>query len=111
MRIVIMLILPMMLAISPILLMLAIYYPVRRTDDIIIIGYPIFCKRYHLLNSRLNIQVEYRSGLLRGGAHVVVIYVYQNGSGELIGTHILTGHRFEKNAEKEREKVERIIHS
>lgn len=108
MKEVMMFLLPLILAILPILVIAVIYYPVRRTDNIITIGYPFFAKKYNLLSSTLNLQVERIKGI-RGHAYAVVIYVYQSDDRTLIRKHMLPGHSFQKSAEKELKKAERII--
>ena len=102
--------LPVMLVIVSILINIITYYPVRKKDDIIIIGYPIFCKKYNLQNNTLELQVE-RFQAMRGHSYNVVICVYQGENKTLIGKHILPGYMRRKRAEKELKKVKRIISS
>jgi len=108
---VMMLAVPIMLLMVPmvsILVMTIICYPVRKAANTIIIGYPIFRKKYNLLNSNLYPQVERG---VRGHTYNVVIYAYRSDDSTFIRKHILPGYTFRKRAEKELKKVERIISS
>jgi len=104
-----------MIFLAPILLLLPLFvmimfcYPVRKKDDIIRIGYPIYCKKYTLLSNDFNLEVE-RFSSFRGGAWAVVIRVCQKDSKVIIRTHRLQGHHFLKGATKELNKVRGIIY-
>jgi len=99
---------PIMLVLFPLFFMIIFCYPVRKKDDVIIIGYPIYCKKYSLPSSDFNIEVE-RVSTFRGGSWAVFIRVYQKNNRALIGKHMLQGHFFLKSAEKELNKVTSII--
>jgi len=101
---------PILIVLFPLSVMIFFCYPVRKKDDVIIIGYPIFCKRYSLLSNDFTFEVE-RFKALRGGSWNAVIHVYQKNSKVLIRKHILPGHTFQKSAIKEIKKVERLISS
>jgi len=89
--------------------MISLSYPVRKKGDILIIGYPIFRKKYNLQNVTVDCLVEFFKSL-RGHSYNVVIYVYQDEGETLIGKHILQGYMRRKRAEKDLEKVKRIIY-
>ena len=98
------------LVLLPLFGMIMFCYPVRKTDDIITIGYPIFCKEYSIFDSTFDVHIEQFRGF-RGSSWNVVVNVYDSNSETLIRRHILQGYMLRKNAEKELEKVKQIIFS
>jgi len=99
---------PILLVLLPLFVMIIFHYPVRKNGDDIIIGYPVYCKKYSLPSSDFNFEVK-RFSTFRGGSWAVVIRVYRKNNKELIGKHVLQGHFFLKSAEKELDKVMSII--
>ena len=99
-----------LLIIVPLFVMILFCYPVRKKDDVVIIGYPIYCKKYHLSYYDFNFEIE-RFSSSRGGSWAVVIRVYQKNTKVLKGKHVLPGHFFLKNATKELKKAMAIIFS
>ena len=111
MDVVFIMIFPILCILLPLVAMIAFYYPVRKKDNTIIIGYPIFYQKYDLLSGNYNFQIEIRQvNTMRSRAWCVLIHVYQNG--DLLRTHLVQGgYMFRKNAEKTAKKVEGIIFS
>ena len=105
---IIILMIPILLVV-PLFVMIIACCPVRKKDDVIIIGYPIYCKKYTLQSNDFSLEVE-RLSSFRGGSWAVVIRVYPKNSKVLIRKHILPGHLFLKSATKERSKVRSIIY-
>ena len=104
------LVLPLLTVLLPIFFMIVIYYPVRKTDGVVTIGYPIFCKKYDLSSSTFKLQVQ-RFSSLRHSSWAVVIRIYQRNTEMEIGKHVLPGYMRQRRAEKELKKVEEIIFS
>ena len=109
MDVVFIMVFPILCILLPLVAMITFYYPVRKKDNTIIIGYPILCQKYDLLSGNYDFQIEIRQvNTIRSRAWCVLIHVYQNSS--LLRTHLVQGgYMLRKNAEKTAKKVESII--